>query len=103
MAVGVEFPGVNRHLGAPKGMHEEQVYVLPVMMAEDTDTPIPGSGGKGFPVAISRHQFSSEEMAELIKNGGKTYLKVLGGQPPVNISPFPYENLNTEFYDQNPT
>ena len=88
-------------MGPPSNMTEEQCLTLPVMLAEDLTIPLFVEGEKiGYAsCSISCWQVTPEEQTEISNNGGKIYLKVIGGQPPVSITPIPYTNLDTSKYD----
>lgn len=78
MGKGIEFVGANQDFKAPKGMTEEQVYTLPTKIGVDEELD--------NIAVVSCWEFSDEEMAIFLSTK-RMYLKVLGGQPAVCLSP----------------
>jgi hypothetical protein len=64
----IEFPQVNRRLGPPKGMTEEQCFTLPVCISKDSE---------GKDVVLSCWKLSDEEL-EKLKVDGVIWLGILG-------------------------
>jgi len=71
-----DFPEANFTFNKPANMTDEQCSDLRVWKGSNTD---------GFPVIISRWQFSKEDLEE-IQRTGFIYLTITGqGMPPVGL------------------
>lgn len=85
MGFPINFEEANKVFKAPKGMTEEQVGYLHVKIGVDKEIDCVA--------CVSCWQFTDEELEEFKANGGKAYLKIIGGQPAVCVSSFKFEEV----------
>lgn len=79
MAHATDFPERNDYIGKPPSMTDNQCYALPVARIMAI---LPPSEVGQNPIRTNAHiscwQFTPEELQEMMKNGGKCYLRIIG-------------------------